>query len=118
VGKGEEREVALACVMEAIPAADRPAHAARSRRLFAGSAPERISLVDGYAFRFAEEQLLELARFLENERRCCPFLRFELVVEPPGEEIWLRMTGPSGTREFLEVELPLEGVNNGELTGD
>jgi hypothetical protein len=98
----------LACVLEAIPPGERPRHAERTRRLFPGS-HERVALADGYAFRFPAAELLELAHFIKNERRCCPFLRFELALEPAGGDAWLRITGPSGTRSFLEIELPLHG---------
>jgi hypothetical protein len=50
--------------------------------------------------------LEELARFISKERRCCPFLRFEIVIMPGGGPLWLEMTGPEGTRQFLAAELP------------
>jgi hypothetical protein len=34
-------------------------------------------------------------------RQCCPFLRFAITVEPGNGPIWLEMTGPEGTKEFL-----------------
>jgi len=46
---------------------------------------------------------------MENERRCCPFMTFEVVVAPSSGPIWLRMTGPEGTREVLRAELELSG---------
>jgi hypothetical protein len=71
-------------------------------------------LPDGVALRFAPEpdRLTLLATFIELERRCCAFLRFRLIVEPGGGPIWLELTGPPGTREFLEAELspPNSGV--------
>ena len=36
------------------------------------------------------------------ERECCPFLWFELSVEPAMGPVTVRMTGPAGTREFLK----------------
>ncbi len=47
-----------------------------------------------------------ISRFLSNERRCCPFLSFEVAIAPHGGPVWLRLTGPVGTREFLATELP------------
>ena len=32
-------------------------------------------------------------------------LRFQITVEPDGGPIWLELTGPSGTREFLDALL-------------
>jgi hypothetical protein len=62
-------------------------------------------LADGVALRFAAEpeRLALLARFIDLERRCCAFLRFRLTVEPGGGPVWLELTGPPGTREFLEA---------------
>ncbi len=37
-----------------------------------------------------------------SERECCPFFRFEIVIEPAGGPIWLTLTGPSGKREFID----------------
>ena len=64
-------------------------------------------LPDGVALRFAAdpEQLGTLATFIALERRCCAFLRFRLTVEPGGGPVWLELTGPPGTREFLAAEL-------------
>ena len=64
-------------------------------------------LADGVALRFAARsaQLAQLAAFIELERRCCAFLRFRLTVDPDGGPIWLELTGPAGTREFLAAEL-------------
>jgi hypothetical protein len=64
-------------------------------------------LPDGVALRFAAEpdRLAILAAFIDLERRCCAFLRFRLTVEPGGGPIWLELTGPPGTRDFLAAEL-------------
>ncbi|HEX7183092.1 MAG TPA: hypothetical protein VF756_14715 [Thermoanaerobaculia bacterium] len=57
----------------------------------------------GYALRFAAEDgaLEDLFEVIRLERKCCPFLRFGLVVPPGGEPVWLELTGPEGTKEFL-----------------
>jgi len=64
-------------------------------------------LPDGVALRFAAEpdRLALLATFIDLERRCCAFLQFRLTVESGGGPVWLELTGPPGTREFLEGEL-------------
>ena len=96
----------LACVMAAIPAAERSSHSALASALFVERVQERRDLPDGYAFRFEADALVDLARFLVNERRCCPFLSFEIAVAPNDGPVWLRLTGPDGTRELLAQELP------------
>ena len=43
-----------------------------------------------------------IARAVDAERQCCRFLRFQIVVEPGDGPVTLELTGPPGTREFLE----------------
>jgi len=60
-------------------------------------------LEDGYAYSFPSggERLSELAQLVDLERQCCPFMRFCVTVESDNGPIWLEMTGPEGTKEFL-----------------
>jgi hypothetical protein len=57
-------------------------------------------------------QLERLAEFMEIERQRCPFLRFQLAIEPFGASIWLELTGQEGTRDWLEDELGLSEFAN------
>jgi hypothetical protein len=68
-------------------------------------------LTDGVALRFAAEpdRLATLANFIDLEHRCCAFLRFRLTVESGEGPIWLELTGPPGTRDFLAAELVAPG---------
>jgi hypothetical protein len=63
----------------------------------------------GLALRFpgAARWVETLARLVALERECCRFLRFRLTAEPGGGPVWLEITGPRGTAEFLSVELGL-----------
>jgi hypothetical protein len=65
---------------------------------------ERVERPDGFAWRFEArgEVLQSIAGVIDAERQCCAFLRFELIVEPGNGPVWLVVTGPAGTREFLE----------------
>ena len=58
---------------------------------------------DGYRLQFhaSAELLHAVADVLEAERHCCRFLRFELVVDG-GESLTLNVSGPEGTRAFLD----------------
>jgi hypothetical protein len=60
-------------------------------------------LDDGYVYSLpsADEWLHELAGLVDLERQCCPFLRFRITVEANGGPLWLELTGPEGTKEFL-----------------
>jgi hypothetical protein len=66
-------------------------------------AEERTTLENGFRWRFAasSELLTAAADTINAERQCCRFLRFVLTVEPGGGFMWLEITGPQGTPEFL-----------------
>ena len=89
-----------------IPAAERPAHFELLKRLFGSEARERREDPDGYAFRFDADLWLDVARWIDNERHCCPFLRFDLELHAADGGIWVRLRGPAGVHAFLEAELP------------
>jgi hypothetical protein len=61
----------------------------------------RIELSEGYRLKFASDCLSPIVEAVEAERHCCRFLRFQITVEQDGGPIWLDLTGPPGTREFL-----------------
>lgn len=90
----------------AIPEAERSAHVALVTRLFGDTAQEKQEVPTGYVFRFPPEAFDQVAQFVSRERRCCPFLAFEITLTPHDGPLWLQMTGPDGAREFLATELP------------
>jgi hypothetical protein len=68
-------------------------------------AEERTPLPDGWRWRFvtSSDLLAAAAETINAERQCCRFLRFVFTVEPDGGPMWLEITGPQGTVEFLET---------------
>ncbi|HKO63458.1 MAG TPA: hypothetical protein VJV03_20000 [Pyrinomonadaceae bacterium] len=58
---------------------------------------------NGFSYRFPSDGawIKELATVVELEHQCCPFLRFSITVEAGDGPIWLEMSGPEGTKEFL-----------------
>jgi len=104
-----EQSSGLTCVPSAIPVAQRAQHFVLARKLLNQQAAERADLADGYGFRFEAGTLKELMQFIDNERKCCPFMQFELLISPDSGPLWLRMTGPDGTRAVLDAELSLGG---------
>lgn len=97
----------VACVPGAIAPHERQSHFALAKRLFTQAAKAREVLPEGYAFCFPPEEINAIARFVLNERKCCPFMRFDISVDPDSGPVWLRMSGPEGTRAVLDAELGL-----------
>jgi hypothetical protein len=81
-------------------------YAMRSEELANGlfaTVDEVVELPDGYAYRFAGGERLpeSLLEFIVAERRCCPFLSFEIAFEPHGGPLWLRMRGSPRVKAFI-----------------
>jgi hypothetical protein len=102
----DKNQSPLACDMTAIPVEQRPVHLAKSGDLFS-RIDETRELPNGYEFRFADEPnvLTRLVDFVSLEKLCCPFLRFEIVVEAENGPVWLRLTGRDGVKEFIQEEV-------------
>ena len=62
-------------------------------------------IADGYRLRFpaSSETLQAIVAMIDGERQCCRFLRFQLTIEPAEGPVVLDVTGPSGTRDFLNA---------------
>jgi hypothetical protein len=71
---------------------------------------EVMELETGYAYCFPSqpELLDELAKLVGLERQCCPFLTFRITIAADSGPIWLEMTGPEGTKEFLQATFTSE----------
>ena len=104
MNKSEDQ--AIICDLTAIPADVREQHVLNSPRIFQ-TAQEIRELPNGYAFRLPNEpdMWMALANFVEHERRCCPFWRFGLTVEPHNGPLWLELTGAEGAKELLTMAL-------------
>jgi len=58
-----------------------------------------------YIFPGSDEIIDELADFIKSERLCCDFFQFSLNISGDIKEARLSITGPEGSRRFLEEEL-------------
>jgi len=112
-GRGRLRRVTREALVNDLPIACTLLDAERERRrvelldrVFARALESR-PLADGYALRFAPEAVVlgDLMQVIQLERECCAFLRFRLTVEPGGGPVGLELTGPTGTKAFLESAL-------------
>lgn len=74
---------------------------------FKSAVVETEELQDGCAFRIPGDAswIRLLAELIVAERECCPFLTFEVAVEPNKGPMTVRVTGPDGTKEFLRTIL-------------
>ena len=63
---------------------------------------------DGYRLQFAagdRDVVGAIAACIDAERHCCPFLSFSLSIPAEAAPIQLEVTGPPGTRAFLDALL-------------
>lgn len=62
-------------------------------------------LPHGFSFHLPgdKKSLAAAAELIVAERECCPFLTFELAAQPNMGPVDVRVTGPSGTKDFLRT---------------
>ena len=104
--KTSVRHTPLVCNMDVFTPGERENHIRTTTQLFQ-SVQAIHEAENGLEFMFPNfdkhEVLIQLAEFIFNERRCCPFLEFTLRIAPD-MPISLLLTGPEGTQEFLRAE--------------
>ncbi|PYQ94690.1 MAG: hypothetical protein DMF94_26450 [Acidobacteria bacterium] len=101
--RGESRaDLPVVCTLTRATIATR--EAALLPGLF-GRADSREDTAEGIRIRLPADALSAVLETVDAERQCCRFLRFEITVEPDGGPIWLTLSGPPGTREFLSALL-------------
>ena len=99
----------FACNMLALNAEERKRHLEVMKQLRAATKETR-ELTDGYGFRFSSDQptILLISEFIARERLCCPFFAFEMVVEPEGGPLWIRLRGANGVKDFIKAEFGMK----------
>jgi len=97
-------ETPLVCNMDVFTTAQREQHIETARRLF--QTVQNIQEAEnGFEFTLPSgSDLTKISEFILNEKRCCPFLKFTLTINPDPKPITLRLLGPQGTQEFLREE--------------
>src|SRR5215213_2488078 len=60
---------------------------------------------EGHVLRFNSDAdtLRTIAEMIGAESRCCPFLQFDLCVPQAQADVTLTVSGPKGTRAFLDA---------------
>lgn len=101
---GDSSPGALAC---SLPSAEYAQRLEAVLQEFSQGLEEMEELPDGYALRFpgSERWIENLVDFVVGERHCCPFFVHELVFEPAGGPVWLRLRGIEVKEHFGSVEL-------------
>ena len=96
---------AFACNMDALDSAERMKHTALTKELLHDVRAIR-ELDDGYAFDLpvSSGTLENAAQFVANERLCCPFFRFAIIMMEDGSGLSLTITGTQGVKEFQRAE--------------
>lgn len=105
--KPESQDIPIVCNMNVFTPAERENHIRTTIQLFQ-TVQDIQEVENGYEFIFPNsnnpEEFAQFAEFIYNERRCCPFLEFTLKISSKDNLISLLLTGPEGTKEFLQEE--------------
>jgi hypothetical protein len=102
----EPAEPPVACNPSGLTTAER----AESKLLLeqlGGAIAQLDELPTGFSFRLDEARLpfASLSRWVDLERRCCPFFHFEIAVLPDNGGTFLRLTGGAAVKEMIRAEL-------------
>ena len=97
----------IACNLKALTSEQRNELELLGGRAIAAIAESR-DLKDGYAFRIdpAKESVVDVARWLDIWRRCCPFYEFRIDLHAADGGMWLSVTGRPGVKEFIPLDSP------------
>lgn len=93
------------CNTKALTAEERAHHRQLSEKLMAAR-KATVETGNGYEFQFGPQDvtLAELADWVVNESKCCPFFDFHIDLENEGKLICLRLTGEEGIKQFIRAE--------------
>ena len=93
------------CNTKALTAEERAHHKQLSEKLWAAR-KATVETEKGYEFQFGPQDvtLVELADWIANESKCCPFFDFHIDLENEGKLICLRLTGEEGVKQFIRAE--------------
>lgn len=97
----DKRDLPIACTLTDVQFQERRAGLLKKA---SDAVLEKKELDDGYSYRFSLDRisLAELAQLVTVERECCKFLQFDLHLEPGEGPVWMELTGPAGTKDFLD----------------
>ena len=104
----------IACNFGAIDVAQRTAHMASADQIFA-SVIEIKETINGYAFQLPlnPPMLYKTAEFINNERLCCSFFTFTLVVD---QTLWLELSGTNEVKAYIHDNIVTSVRETGMLS--
>jgi hypothetical protein len=93
------------CNMRALTSPERARYKVLAEKLKAANAETREE-PNGYAFRLntSEASLVDVADWVNFEKRCCPFFDFEISLQREGGPLWLKVSGREGVKQFISQE--------------
>lgn len=93
------------CNIKALTPEERAHHKQLGDKLMAAR-KATVETDNGYEFQFGPQDatLAELADWVVNESKCCPFFDFHIDLENEGKLICLRLTGEEGIKQFIRAE--------------
>jgi hypothetical protein len=100
-----QNAVPLACNLKAFTAAERAEWNTRVKQVLSSVTGVK-DLSDGYTFEIDTRKtpFLDVARWVELERKCCPFFVFELGMRGENGNVWLNLRGGKGVKEFIAAD--------------
>jgi hypothetical protein len=104
-GGTDSADVPIACKLDALTPPER-ARQAELRRAVVDAVVGIDEMPDGFRLRFADAASLpQLAEWIPLERRCCPFLSFDVAWPTGAAGPALHLSGRPGVKEFLAAEM-------------
>ena len=99
------KETPFACNMTAIEPSMRSKHIEKIKEVFQ-STKEVKEISNGFAFLLSNESsvIINLVTFVDKERLCCPFFGFIIELEPEHGNVWLKVNGREGVKDFIKAE--------------
>jgi hypothetical protein len=107
VGQAISPASPFACNRSALSAMDRKRHFEELGPALRGMVRNVRELRDGYEFEFPVDAATFrlVAEWAAGEHRCCPFFDIDLRQEREEGAFWMRLSGRSGVRQFIESDL-------------
>lgn len=97
------------CNIKALTPDERAHHKQLGDKLMA-ERKEIVEMPNGYEFQFSPKNVTvaELADWVVEESKCCPFFDFHIDLENEGTLICLRLTGEEGIKQFIRAEFHVQ----------